>query len=64
MSEEYISTSEAAEILNVSIKTITNWIDSEYLTAFKKGPGITSSWHILRSSVEEKLPEKQVQTNN
>lgn len=62
MSEEYISTSEAAEMLDVSIKTITNWIESDYLIAQKKGPGKTSPWLILRSSVEEKVPKPQ-QTN-
>lgn len=61
--DEYISTSEAAQMLDVSIKTVTNWIEADYLIAFKKGPGKSSPWRILRSSVEEKLPKNQIQPN-
>lgn len=51
---DYVDTSEAAEILNRSVMSITRWLDKGMFDgAFKDGPFDNSPWRIPRTSVEE-----------
>lgn len=61
MADKYITVQEAAQMLGVHETTVQRWAKSGHLVGRKIGPEKRSPWRILKSSVEEKLPDPNQQ---